>query len=65
MGSRPISDTRTQKEQNKEMDELLKFQEEYILLNPPDRSKDPFKTKRYMNGGMVMPGRGVRDTKMG
>ena len=21
--------------------------------------------KRYMNGGMVMPGRGVRDTKMG
>jgi len=21
-------------------------------------------TKRYMNGGMVMPGRGVRDTKM-
>jgi len=22
-------------------------------------------TKRYMNGGMVMPGRGVRDTKMG
>ena len=66
MGSRPISDTRTQKEQNKEMDELLKFQEEYILLNPPDSvSKDPFKTKRYMNGGMVMPGRGVRDTKMG
>ena len=21
--------------------------------------------KRYMNGGMVMPGRGIRDTKMG
>mgnify|MGYP003680533812 FL=1 len=60
MGSRP-----TQKELNKEMDEMLKFQEEYILLNPPKESKDPFKTKRYMNGGMVMPGRGVRDTKMG
>ena len=23
-----------------------------------------FATKRYMNGGMVMSGRGVRDTKM-
>ena len=60
MASRP-----TQKELNKEMDEMLKFQEEYILLNPPDRRKDPFKTKRYMNGGAVMSGRGVRDTKIG